>query len=276
MVSSLFSLGGSAVSKIAEKGKDFGMAIAEKVIKPKAIDIKDGYKTSTLLKHNLFGSLDETLAKTSDKLNKLSDQLNTQLKGSTNKVNILNVLEETQNSLNKVKAKNVGNLKQIDNVLKNLTDDIINVVDDAGNTSVVDAQAIKQGVGKKGAWQFGFKDPDATAREVVYNEFYKNARKAIEDAIPEGNIKEINKQISELIPVQHAVIRRLPVENRANVLSLTDSIGLFASIFNPKALILTGAQTLSKSGKFAKFLVDAADMVKNLEQGSEFGKRILQ
>jgi hypothetical protein len=77
-------------------------------------------------------------------------------------------------------------------------------------------------------------------------------------------VKELNKQMSELIPISNAALRRLPVEQRNNMIGLTDSIGLFSSIFDPKALALIGANKLARSGKFGEFLMKVAESTNNV------------
>ena len=67
-------------------------------------------------------------------------------------------------------------------------------------------------------------------------------------------MKEINKQLSDLIPISHAIIRRIPVAERQNVLSLTDIISGGFAIGNPKAMGLFALNRLTKSGSFAKLL----------------------
>jgi hypothetical protein len=69
--------------------------------------------------------------------------------------------------------------------------------------------------------------------------------------------KRSTSRLSELIAIQNAALRRLPVEQRNNVFSLTDSIGFLASAFEPKALLLVGATKAAKSGKVGSALVKA-------------------
>lgn len=95
---------------------------------------------------------------------------------------------------------------------------------------------------------------------------------AIEKNAPEG-VKELNKQMSDLIPISNAALRRLPVEQRNNMISLTDSIGLFSAIFDPRSLALLGANRLAKSGKFGNFLMNVAESVKK-PSATSVGKRI--
>ena len=59
------------------------------------------------------------------------------------------------------------------------------------------------------------------------------------------------------------MLKRIPVAERNNLLSLTDSIGLYASVFDPRALALIGAKKLSASGSFANMLLKANNLIKN-------------
>ena len=118
--------------------------------------------------------------------------------------------------------------------------------------SVPEANIIKRAAGHFGAWQYGMRDPESTAREAVYNEFYKQMKVAIEKASPE--VKDINKSLSELIPIMNAVIRRIPVAERGNVINLTDVINLIGSTFNPSALGVLTATRLGTSGTFGNIL----------------------
>jgi len=75
----------------------------------------------------------------------------------------------------------------------------------------------------------------------VYNAFYNNIKVAIEDNSPAG-VADINQRISQLIPVQNAVIRRIPVAERNGAISLLDMIGMVGSIAHPAALIPTAME----------------------------------
>ena len=127
-----------------------------------------------------------------------------------------------------------------------------------GVVGLLKATDIKRGAGTKGSWAYNRPEPDANAIEKVYTTFYNKLKIAIEKNAPQG-VKEINKKMSDLIPISNAALRRLPVEQRNNIISLTDSIGLFSSMFDPRSLALIGANRLSKSGKFGQFLVNLAE-----------------
>ncbi len=276
IVGGLFSLVGSAAGEAIDllgKGvKKVGKKIQTTVIKPNLADLKDGFKIENLKKYNLGGSNEQVLFDTSNKLNELSDQLNKKLGSSNVSLNLNGIYDETVAALGGSKAKNFGNIKGTERVLESLKNEITEVAGKNGLVSIPEAQLVKQGAGTKGSWVFGSGDPDASAIEKVYNAFYKNLKVAIEKNSPEG-VKEINKQISELIPIQNAVLRRIPVESRNSIMSLNDSISLFGSLLNPKALAVLGAGRLSKSGKFGNFLVNISDKVKS-PSGSPLTQRI--
>lgn len=128
--------------------------------------------------------------------------------------------------------------------------------------NLYDATLIKRGAGTKGAWVFGASDPDSTATQKVYTKFYQVMKKVIEDNSPES-LKGINKELSDLIPIQNAVIRRIPVAERNNLLGLTSNLGLYASVFDPRALVVVGGQMLTTSGRFGNELVKIGSRLKN-------------
>ena len=78
-----------------------------------------------------------------------------------------------------------------------------------------------------------------------------------ETAISEEE-QEVNRALSEIIPVEQALIRRIPVAERNNVLSLPDTISFtIGSAIDPRAFGVTLFNRLLRSGKFANFLSQA-------------------
>ena len=181
------------------------------------------------------------------------NQLSSKLEAGKTAVNLNKVFSDTSKALTKGKTKAFGDIGATKRVIKNLQSEIREVAGKNGLVDLVEATNIKRGAGTKGAWAFGRVEPDAGATEKVYSAFYNKIRLAIEEAAPKG-VQNINKQISELIPISNATIRRLPVAQRNNIISLTDSIGLFSAMFDPRALAIIGAGKLSKAGKFGSFL----------------------
>jgi hypothetical protein len=245
-----------------------GQKIQTTVIRPLDTDVKDGFKIDNIKKYDLGGSLGQTYQKTQSKLNELTKQLNERVKRSDVTVDLNEVYEKTVNSLSGSKSSNFGNISSGKRVLENLANEIEEVSSN-GLVDLAESQAIKQAAGKKGAWVFGSADPDATAVEQVYTAFYRELKNEIEQKAP-GGVAEINRQISELIPIMRAVIRRIPVAERNNLISLTDLIGLGFSSIDPSAVAVLAINKLSKSGRVGNLLSKIASQPAK----TSIGKRV--
>lgn len=250
------AIGGATGGAVAGIGKLIGAAgdkIMTSVIKPSKADIEDGFSLNTVKQFNLGGSLNTTLHKTQSALTGLTEQLNTKLAGSTQKIDLNTVLSDTIKELtDQSKLKGFGANTKIASGLKQLQEEI-NIVNADGGLSIPDAQIVKQASGSFGAWQYGKVDPESKAQEIVYNTFYSKLKTSIEQNSPAG-VKEINQQLSKLIPVMNAVIRRLPVAERSNIISLNEMIGLAGSAINPVALGPTLLALISRSGAAGSLL----------------------
>ena len=245
---------GGAIPIIGEGFRQFGKLlgvtgdkIQTSVIKPTQADIKDGFKIETLKKYNLGGSLKQTLEKTDLQLDDLTRQLNQKLADADSAVDLNKVYENTAKRVLGGKLEQFGSNTSMDRAIEQLRNEVVTVSGQNGIVTVPEAQLIKRASGHFGAWYYGAPDPDATARQKVYDIFYNEMKTAIEKGSPEG-VKEINKQLSELIPVMNALIRRIPVAERNSALSLTDMITLATATVEPRALALTLANFASKSG----------------------------
>lgn len=228
-----------------------GDKIQMSVIRPSAADRADGFSLDTVKKYDLGGSLTSVLDKTQTKIGDLSTRLHTKLGATDTKVNLGDVMKDTVAELtDSSKLKAFGANAKIQTALDNLKGEIDIVGSDL---SIPDAQVIKQAAGSFGAWQYGKPDPDSKASEIVFNTFYSKLKTAIEKASPDG-VKDINGELSKLIPVYNAALRRLPVAERNNLISLSDMVGLVGSAHNPAALGPTLLNLLSKSGTAGNLL----------------------
>lgn len=225
-----------------------GTKMQTAVIKPTQADIKDGFKIETVNKYNLGGSLKQTFEKTDAKLDELAKELNTKLAANKTPVDLSDVYEKTAKRVLGSKFESFGANAQIESAIDKLRGEIANVAGQNGLVSIPEAQIVKRASGHFGAWNFGVPTPEVTAQQKVYNTFYNELKTAIEKASPDG-VGQINKQISELIPVMNALIRRIPVAERSATLSLTDIITLTGAAFEPRALGLSLLNLASKSGR---------------------------
>ena len=251
-----------AISLLGHILQSTGDKIQFTSIKPSQADIKDGFSIDTVKKYDLGGSLDTVYNKTQSKLDELTAQLNQKLADSNASIDLASVYDDTAKAVSKNTLKQFGANTSIDRALNQLQDEVL-AANPSGTLTIPEAQTIKQAAGRMGAWQYGHTDPEASAREVVYNTFYRQLKTAIENNSPAG-IKEINKQLSELIPVANAVLRRIPVAERNSALSLTDMITATASIFDPRALVTLGISLAQKEGRFGNLLSKVAPKVNRL------------
>lgn len=240
-------LAGAGVRQLGKLLGKTGDKIQFSVIKPSQADIKDGFKIETVKKFNLGGSLKSTFEKTDQTIDDLSKQLNAKLAGSNSTLDLSKAYENTAKRLLGNKFEQFGANSAVEKTLEQLRGEIASVGGPNGLVSVMEAQTVKRAAGHFGAWSYGAPTVEATAQQKVYNTFYNEMKTAIEKASPEG-VREINKKISELIPVMNALIRRIPVAERNSALSLTDVITMSAATLEPRALALTLANLVSKSG----------------------------
>lgn len=256
LVGALFPSLGAAKRGLGRLLGTTGKKIGTTVIRPNASDLADGFKIDNVYKHKLGGSLQQTLSKTQEKLGGLTKELNETLTSTDAKtVDLAKVADRTRRFFlgGKQRLQGFGETGSTKRVLDNLKTEIDTLFPNEQAVNLYDATLVKRGAGTKGAWVFGSADPDATATQKVYTKFYQFLKDEIERNAP-PELGQINRQISELIPIERAVIRRIPVAERNNLLSLTDNIGLFASVFEPRALFILGGKMLSTSGRVANVL----------------------
>lgn len=223
-----------------------GQKIQQAVIRPTIADIKDGFNIENVAKYDVGGSLPETITKSHTKINALGERLKGVLTSTDNKIDLNDTLSETAKRLGADKAGTFGDNAALDRVLDQIQDEVLKT--GALKHDLWSANLIKRAAGSKGAWAYNRPEPDASAIEKAYTTFYGVLKEQIEKAAPEG-VKGINRELSELITIQNAALRRLPVEQRNNLFSLTDSLGVLTAVFDPRALLLVGATRAARSGR---------------------------
>lgn len=243
-----------------------GDKIQTSVIKPSQADIKDGFSIDTIKKYNLGGSLKQSFEKTDKTLDTLSKQLNEKLKGAGTTLDLNKVYENTAKRLMGNKLESFGSNTQMEGAIEKLKNEIVAVSKENGVVSIPEAQLVKRASGHFGAWTFGVPTPEATASQKVYSTFYNELKNEIEKASPEG-VRGINQEISKLIPVMNALIRRIPVAERNSAISLTDIISLSAAALEPRALALSLVNFASKKGSVGAALGKAPKVGQAMSRG---------
>lgn len=277
-IAALIPFGGTLLSKLKQKTgggiQTLGEKIQTSVIRPNAKDEADGFALATLKKYDLGGSLNQTLTKANALMNDLGGRLRSLAAQSQARINLSEVYADAERGLISSSAKNFGQNSRVERVLAEVKDEINRVAPD-GAVDVATAQDVKRAAGTMGSWVFNFVDKDATATETVYTKFYQSLREAIEKTDVGPEMKAINKQLQELIPVHNAVVRRIPVAERQNAVSLTDVMGLIGTAIDPKAAPIAILNKASKSGRVGAALAKYGAKIKESAPSiTNLGKRI--
>ncbi len=258
--------------------KKAGEKIEISTLKPSKRVIKDVYVKKgenptqkfidNVFKYGLDGDIDTALKKINGKFDDLSSQLSAKIKASDAKIDIEAAFARSVDKLTESPSKSFGSNKDLEGIVKNILGEIQYISPD-GIVSIADAQNIKRAVGTKGAWVNGLTDPEAAARQKVYNAFYSELKQEIEKNAPDG-VKEINRQLSDLMPIEQAIIERIPVKTRNDMVSLTDVIGTTGAILSgPKGWAIPIVNKMSKSPRVGSKLYETGEsmVTKKFESG---------
>lgn len=277
--------GMSAAAPVVGKGLNWlGERVERALVKASTADRKNGFAVGNIFKHKLGGSLSETYDKASAAIQKDSAELKTYLNMSNQlnrKVNLLDELNGVAAELQGQSARNFGQNAEIQRAITKLREDPLFA--QIGKDGVVDlsvANEVKQGVGEMGAW---LHDPsgkvlgaDEKAMEAVANALYGRLKTAIErEAI--GPIRVINQRLSEVIPIRQAIIRRIPIEQRQNVLGMGDLLGFSSGNIGLAIAnrILRSGQLANLSAQSGRAMQESPNLAPTLGRavGSQVGQR---
>lgn len=209
-----------------------------------------------MFKHKLGGTLDQSYAKVTLKLAEKSAELRSMLTADPNATVKLGVV--ANNTLNGYK-NNPQAVQAMDAIREAVEFELNKRGVDLGNgvLNLADANAAKQAVGELGAW---VRDPsgrvlDNSSKyiEDVSNAFYGQLKRAIESKAT-GDLARVNRELSELIPIKAAIIHRIPVEQRANLLKASDVASALGTVFEPSALAIGIGNRILGSGRAANVL----------------------
>lgn len=133
--------------------------------------------------------------------------------------------------------------------------------------SVTEGMKLQREAGKQAVFHH---DPlnkgENALREQVFNDLYMKMKGELDTNTP-PQFKGAREAMSEIIPVQHALMRRIPVAERQNLLSLTDSMTTLASVFDPRALAFGAISRATKSPTVARALMQSGPLDKPFMPG---------
>lgn len=278
---------GKAINSLAAPGTELlrkpgqalqGVAanVQKRIIKPTRVDIRNGYKDEYIKKYKIFGSLSDSLNRTTTLLRDANQSLQRaiQKEGDAPRMTLTGTIEklaeETKTGAGDVSA--FGGIGARQKAVQEIEDELGllfgEVADDTGEKvpmwktremSFPELIQLKRAVGLKAAFEHDPLRSGPNPKEEIYNRLYQLLKDETEKmAGPE--FREINRTISELIPVEQALIRRIPVAERQNAIGLIDTISIVGGMTtDPSAFLLTGVNQGFKTGLFSKALGAAGE-----------------
>jgi hypothetical protein len=233
----LEKVGAENISKGTEK---LAGRLQTVILKPTKANIRQGYKKANVFKYNLQGSEDEIYKKSGELIAKANSRVKQLIKEGKDggvRVNLNELYRELDNELNTTaeKAKFFGNLPELKKALKKLEDDITEIAPN-GFVNIADAQTLKKKMGSEGGWEHMAESlkasipADSKIWSQIASRMALKLKKALEQKLPEGEIKDLNRIMSDLIPINNVAEARSAVKNRNLPFNVRDMAGGMATI----------------------------------------------
>ena len=249
-----------------------GQNITTKILTKEA---DSGAKIENIGKHGLFGSEDVALKKGKSIVDDTYQQLKSVIEEESNPGNyksLNSVIDEAQTRALSTAKNDRGAIVA---AFKRIKEDYLGSKDVSGffkddNIDLSDAQMLKQDAAARGEWHhLPFNATADNAKGVAYKSISNVLREHLENA-GGPKVKELNRKMSEIIPINTANAKRYLVNSRKNPIPLDDFVGYLTSAAsfahgNPLPAVLTIGNKVIKSPKFAEKLYNLGDkMEKNL------------
>lgn len=248
-----------AAKPVSWIGTKMGTKIQDSVLRATDADLERGFDIKNVFKHDVGGSAHAVADKSAVKIAELAKSLRAELNRTpqTSQIDVLTLLDDVEKELNRNAAQQFGRDSAIRGALDKLTESLSRI-SPSGKVNIIEAQEMKRSIGLMGSWTYGQQDEKSKALELVATKLYPRLREAIEKTAVNGAaVKAINKQLGELIPIEQVAIKRIPVADRQNLLSLTDIVTLVGGTISPANLWIFMLNQASKRGAVGAGLVKA-------------------
>ena len=240
-------------------------------------EFKKGAANKMFTKYEVFGNAKKVAPQWQQKIDDITGSMSKQLKAQAdnpeNYSSVDEVFGQAENTIKNSKYSNTEKARSLQS-LQDLRDEFNTAYPD-GKISVLDAQKEKIGVGKKGDWiavRGAMRaNRDASADVQAHNALYDGLKKTVENK-GGPDIKEMNKQLSEIIPMERSASKRILVEDRKHFIELDDFLGgihavASAASGNLAPAAIVAANIASKSPNVARAIYGVS---KGLKKTGEF------
>jgi hypothetical protein len=267
----IMKAGFKAVSSpnLAAGAKSLGNRLQNRTTKILAKEADSGAKVENIGKHGLFGAPEVALKKGKAIVDDSYSQLKQKIQENNipdNYKNINELLEEAQiRALSKATENREGIVNAFENIKKDyLGSDKAPGYFKSETIDLADAQMLKQDAAGRSEWHhLPINAKGDNAKGAAYKEISNVLREQLEEAGgPE--IRELNRKMSEVIPINTANAKRLLVSSRNNPIPIDDFVGYLTSASslahgNPLPAMLTAGNKIIKSPAFAEKIYNLGD-----------------
>jgi hypothetical protein len=263
------------MGKVAGEALDKGAArIQGTKVKINAPEFKKGAQNEMYTKHEVFGNAEGVRGQWQKKIDDTYNQVKEKIENSRtaadpkNYTFVQDIFDAAEKAAEKY-GKTPTDILSVKKSIKSFRD----LYDEAfpdGKIDLLTAQAEKQAAGHKGDWYSVAgqvkTDPALSAQGKAYNALY-DAFKNVVESKGEPGIKELNKKLSEFIPMERAARKQVLVNSRKNLIPLDAFIGGLHSVTsaahgNIVPALLTAATLGTRSPLVAKGLHGSAKGLK--------------
>lgn len=255
------SVAGIKAAAIPQAEGNFAQKLGKRIqnveLRPSQADYRSGFDINNVSKYDVAGSIPEVLDKTQKRIAGYMQTVDkiAQEYGDPQVVSY-------KDALDSVKERYLGQGKSLNQKAYQDAVDRLGYELDLNNPgwregnldSFKNGLQTKRLAGIQAAFEHDPIKKLSTPSEDVYNQFYISLKKQLESAAPK-EFAEANKAISELIPIQNAALRRIPIATRNNVVSLSDLLGGMSVAIDPKAIPVALLSKVTRSPEAAKLLM---------------------
>ena len=194
-------------------------------ISPGRTDFAQGFDVDTIFKYKLqAGSVAKMTRKVNKELSRLAGELKAAIAKHGNvEVDVIDLLDDAVKEIRGKGTRFAFQITDLPAAEKRMLD-VLQVSTPTGKMGLLDAQGLKQAVGEMGAFAENNPAIELRSLELLANTYYQKLRKALEVGAPE--VKKINQSLSEIIPINDALIRRLPAAEKARLFELGELVVL--------------------------------------------------
>lgn len=247
-------LGSGMIGSLEKPLKNTGLKIQNVTAKISKPGAREGAKIETIAKNDIWGNA----TKIQEKSLGLIKQKAGELKNAIDKIGDTpdtqtNLYDIVNQSASDVLSNTTYDRDKIRNIYQKVIDDYNDRFGSkTANLDLVNTQLLKRETGKLGDWvEFNGKragNKEASIEAQVYNDIYDKLKTSIEEKGP-PEIKKLNKELSELIPLERDMAKRSLVEKRNEIIPLKEYIGTVAALGSghPATMGLVALQQATKS-----------------------------